>query len=280
MLEELKEDSNNWEKEVEETLKKLQEKETLLFLNQPHDNSNAVLSIKAGAGGKDAQDWAEMLLRMYLRYLEKEYDTEILDKTAGKEAGIKQVTVKVEGKYAYGYLRSEHGTHRLVRLSPFNTAHSRETSFAMVEVIPLTEDTGIEIKDKDLKIDTFRSSGPGGQSVNTTSSAVRITHTPTGITVSCQNERSQGQNKETAMKILKSRLLQKKEEEKEKKVSQLKGEQKDASWGNQIRSYVLHPYTMVKDHRTNYSVSNAEKVLDGEIGGFVKKYLRYIIRDR
>jgi len=245
-----------------------------LFFNEPYDENDTIVSIKSGAGGIDAQDWAEILLNMYLKYFEKKgFKTQIIDKTPGKEAGIKNVTLKVIGNKVYGYLKSEHGTHRLVRLSPFNTAASRETSFAMVEISPYFEDTNFSLDEKDLKIDTFRSSGPGGQSVNTTSSAVRVTHSPTNISVSCQNERSQLQNKSEALKILKSKLIKLEKDKKKEKVSKIKGEKKDASWGNQIRSYVMHPYTMVKDHRTKYETSDINKVLEGNIDQFVKKYL-------
>jgi len=239
------------------------------------------LTIKSGAGGTDAQDWAEMLLKMYLRYFEqKGFSAVIVDKSPGKEAGIKNVELQVKGNFAYGILRGEHGIHRLVRQSPFNVAKSRETSFAGVEIVPLIPDIKLEISEKDLKIDTFRAGGPGGQHVNTTSSAVRITHLPTGLTVSCQNERSQLQNKQLAMEILKAKVFKKQEEEREKNISQIRGEKKEAAFGHQIRSYVLHPYTMVKDHRTGFSTSDVNKVLAGELDDFVKSYLEFNIAQK
>ena len=270
-----------WEKEVEETLNKLKDKEILLMFSGKYDRSDAVISIKSGAGGTDAQDWAEMLLKMYLRYFEqKGFDAKVIEKAEGKEAGIKSVEIQVKGNYAYGHLRGEHGIHRLVRLSPFNVAKTRETSFASVEIVPLIPENILEIDEKDLKIDTFRAGGPGGQHVNTTSSAVRITHLPTNITVVCQNERSQLQNKQLAMQILKAKVFQRQEEERQSKISNLRGERKDAAFGNQIRSYVLHPYTMVKDHRTGLSISDVNKVLDGELDNFIKNYLEWNIAQR
>lgn len=265
-----------WEKSVKSALNKLKEKETLLNFSGEYDHSDVVLSIRCGAGGTDAQDWAEMLLRMYLKYFEqKGFDAKIIDESRGKETGIKSVELQVKGNFTYGYLKGEHGVHRLVRLSPFNVAKTRETSFASVEVVPLIPENKIEIDEKDLKIDTFRAGGPGGQHVNTTSSAVRITHLPTGVVVVCQNERSQMQNKQLAMQILKAKVYKKQEEERQKNISDLRGERKEAAFGNQIRSYVLHPYTMVKDHRTGYNVSQADKVLDGNLDEFIKSYLEW-----
>jgi len=272
----LEKSQQSWQKEVGETLKKLKEKEIFLMFSSLYDRSDVVLSIKSGAGGTDAQDWAEMLLRMYLRYFEqKGFKATIIDKSLGKEAGIKSVELQVKGDFAYGYLRGEHGIHRLVRLSPFNVAKSRETSFVSVEIVPLIPENILEISEKDLKIDTFRAGGPGGQHVNTTSSAVRITHLPTGITVNCQNERSQLQNKQLAIQILKAKVFQRLEEERQKKISNLRGERKEAAFGHQIRSYVLHPYTMIKDHRTGFSVSDVNKVLDGGLEDFIKNYLEW-----
>jgi peptide chain release factor 2 len=241
------------------------------------DRGGALLAIHAGAGGTDSQDWAEMLQRMYLRWIElKDFESETLDLTEGEEAGIKSTTIAVDGPYAYGYLKSEKGVHRLVRLSPFDSAHRRHTSFALVEVLPQVEDDEeIEINPDDLSIDVFRSSGAGGQNVQKNATAIRMTHIPTGIVVTCQNERSQLQNRENALRVLKSRLLELKQQEQVERLSELRGEYKKAEWGNQIRSYVLHPYQMVKDHRTNYEEGNTQAVLNGEIEGFVEAYLRY-----
>lgn len=246
-----------------------------LFRGQ-YDKNNAYLTISAGTGGTDAQDWSEMLLRMYLRFAQKmAWKAEILTKVAGGEAGIKNASIHVAGDLAYGYLKGEAGVHRLVRKSPFNAKNLRQTSFALVEVTPEIENIkDINIKDSDLKIETFRASGPGGQGVNTTDSAVRITHLPTKISVSCQNERSQLQNKETALKILKSKLVQLHEQKRDQELETARGEIKTAKWGNQIRSYVFDPYTLVKDHRTDYEEREVGKVLDGDIERFINQYLK------
>jgi peptide chain release factor 2 len=247
-----------------------------LLLSEPHDASPAIVSVHAGAGGTESQDWAEMLLRMYLRWAERNrYKTEILDQTEGEEAGLKSVTFSITGRWAYGRLKSERGVHRLVRISPFDSQKRRHTSFALVEVMPeVPEDTEVEIRDDDLRVDTYRSSGAGGQHVNKTDSAVRITHLPTGIVVTCQNERSQIQNRERAMAMLRARLVERKMEEREAAMAQLRGVHVEAGWGNQIRSYVLQPYTMVKDLRTGVETSNPTAVLDGEIDEFIDGYLR------
>jgi peptide chain release factor 2 len=246
-----------------------------LKFNGPYDDHNAIVSIHAGAGGTDAQDWTQMLLRMYLRYFEKNgWKVTTVDESAGEEAGLKSVTLEVEGGFAYGKLKGEHGVHRLVRLSPFNADNLRQTSFAKVEVVPMVgKPEDLQIDDKDLKIDVYRSGGHGGQSVNTTDSAVRVTHLPTGLTVAIQNERSQLQNKETALTILRSRLAQLQLEQHAEKLEQLKGPNQSAEWGNQIRSYVLHPYKQVKDLRTKYETSDPDKVLDGELDPLIDAYL-------
>ena len=257
--------------------KELEKRSFTTMLNGRYDSEDALLAIHAGAGGTDSQDWAGILQRMYLRWAEAHgCETKILDLTVGEEAGIKSVTISIDGKYAYGYLRSEKGVHRLVRLSPFDAAHRRHTSFALVEVLPqiTKDDPEIVIDPNDLKIDVFKSSGAGGQSVQKNSTAVRITHKPTGIVVSCQNERSQLQNKENAMRVLRARLLEIKQAEKDKEVASLRGEYTKAEWGSQIRSYVLHPYQMVKDHRTDYEQGNAQAVLDGELDSFMDAYLK------
>jgi peptide chain release factor 2 len=249
------------------------------LLSGPYDKGNAILSINAGAGGTDAQDWAATLQRMYLRWAERsKFQTEIIHLTEGEEAGIKSVTITVAGKYAYGYLRAEKGVHRLVRLSPFDAAHRRHTSFAQVEVLPevTAEDPEIIINSDDIEIDVFKSAGAGGQNVQKNATAIRITHKPTGIVVTCQNERSQLQNKENALKVLRGRLYQMKLEEQEKQISALKGEFQKIEWGSQIRSYVLHPYQMVKDHRTDYEEGNTQAVLDGDIDGFIQSYLKSV----
>lgn len=251
------------------------------MLSGPYDRGDALLAIHAGAGGTDSQDWAEMLQRMYLRWAERKgYETSILDTTFGEEAGIKSTTIAVSGRYAYGYLRSEKGVHRLVRLSPFDSNHRRHTSFAMVEILPqVKEDAQVHINMDDLRIDVFRSSGAGGQNVQKNATAIRITHLPTGIVVSCQNERSQLQNKQNAMTVLRARLLELKQLEQEEKMAELRGEYQKAEWGSQIRSYVLHPYQMVKDHRDqiDYETGNTQSVLDGDLDGFIEAYLRSMV---
>jgi peptide chain release factor 2 len=258
---------------IESNLEKL---EFEVMLSGPHDRSDAILAIHAGAGGTDSQDWSEMLMRMYLRWAEAHgFAAEVVDSLEGDEAGFKRVMLSVEGRYAYGYLRSERGVHRLVRLSPFDSNHRRHTSFALVEVWPdIQEDIEIEIKPDDIEIDVFSSSGPGGQHMQKNATAVRLVHNPTGIVVSCQSERSQTQNREVAMKVLRARLYQLEVQKQQKERNELKGEHVDAGWGNQIRSYVLHPYKMVKDMRTGYEVGNAEAVLNGELDGFIEAYLR------
>lgn len=267
-------------KDVIEQTKKLQkeiEKLSLATLfSQPYDSNNAIITIHPGAGGTESQDWAEMLYRMYTRWGAKnEYEVKELDYLEGEEAGLKSVTFEVIGENAYGYLKGEKGVHRLVRISPFDSGGRRHTSFASVEILPeITDDIEITINPDDLRIDTYRASGAGGQHINKTSSAVRITHLPTNIVVSCQSERSQIQNRETAMKMLKSKLFDLKEKEHKEKIEDLKGEQKDIAWGSQIRSYVFCPYTMVKDHRTNYEVGNVQGVMDGDLDGFMEAYLK------
>ncbi len=255
--------------------KKLGQMEFARMLSGEHDANSAIVSINAGAGGTEAQDWAEILLRMYLRWCERKgLKAEITEYQPGDEAGTKGVTFTVAGAYAYGYLKAEKGIHRLVRISPFDSNARRHTSFCSVFVFPeLTDDVDIEILDKDLKVDTFRASGAGGQHVNKTDSAIRITHLPTGIVVSCQSQRSQHKNRSTAMKQLKARLYELELEKKESEAEALGGEKKDIGWGSQIRSYVLHPYRMVKDHRTNHEVGNADAVLDGDLDGFIEAYL-------
>jgi peptide chain release factor 2 len=263
--------------ELYQALKAKYEKlEFLVMFNGKYDVSNAIIALHAGTGGVDAQDWAEMLERMFLRFAEKRgWKTELVDRTMGQEAGIKSATYLLRGRYAYGYLKSESGVHRLVRISPFDAEGMRHTSFALVEVIPeMPEAEAIEINENDLEIDVYKSSGPGGQSVNTTDSAVRIRHKPSGLVVACQNERSQHQNKETAMKILKAKLFKIEEEERQAEERKLRGEAQKAEWGKQIRSYVLQPYKMVKDHRTNYETQDVDAVLDGDLEKFMEAYLR------
>lgn len=259
--------------ELENEFKKM---EFFVLFNGKYDRNNAIVSIHAGTGGVDAQDWAEMLLRMILRFCErKNFKTAVVDEQKGNEAGIKSVTLEIFGRYAYGWLKSEAGVHRLVRISPFDAEKMRHTSFALIEVIPeLPEAENVELNPDEIRIDTFMAGGHGGQSVNTTYSAVRAVHLPTKITVCCQNERSQLQNKETALKILKSKIYKLKMEEHNREVQKTKGEYREAQWGNQIRSYVLQPYKMVKDHRTKFESKEPEKVLDGEIDGFAEEYLK------
>jgi peptide chain release factor 2 len=256
--------------------KDVEQREFYAMLSGKHDHGNALLAIHAGAGGTDSQDWAEMLERMYLRWCETHgYQTEVLDFTEGEEAGIKSITIAVNGRFAFGYLRSEKGVHRLVRLSPFDSAHRRHTSFALVEILPqVEEDDEIIISPDDLRIDVYRSSSAGGQNVQKNATAIRITHLPTGLVVTCQNERSQTQNRENAMRVLRARLLEIKQQEQEDQLAELRGEFKKMEWGSQIRSYVLHPYQMVKDHRTDYETGNTQAVLNGELDGFIEAYLR------
>jgi peptide chain release factor 2 len=282
ILSETNDDDAQEKKEIEEKIitfqKEINALEFKTLLNGKYDRSDAILTIMSGAGGVDAQDWSEMIMRMYLKWGEKnKYKTQIIDRTRGQEAGIKSATLEISGVYAYGKLKSEAGVHRLVRLSPYNSDNLRQTSFALVEVMPVIEELSeVPINPQDLRIDVYRSSGAGGQSVNTTDSAVRITHSPSGIQVTCQNERSQMQNKEQAMKILRAKLhkiyLEKQEEEKKK----LRGESLSAEWGSQIRSYVLHPYKMVKDHRTKFETPQAEAVLEGNLNDFIESYLKHI----
>jgi len=265
--------------EIEAVISRLDEIELEMAFNSEYDARNAILAIHAGAGGTESQDWAEMLVRMYLRWAERRgYKAEILDVSPGEETGIKSSTIGIGGDYAHGYLKSEHGVHRLVRLSPFDADHARHTSFVLIEVMPEAEaDFDAKVTPDDLKVDVFRSSGPGGQHMQKTSSAVRLTHLPTGLVVTCQSERSQHQNKDIALKILQARLLKLELARRAEERAKLKGKRIEAGWGNQIRSYVLHPYKMVKDHRTDYQTSNADAVLDGELDGFITAYLRSII---
>lgn len=255
----------------------LEHQQLVLLLNEEYDRNNAILTVHAGSGGLDSQDWAEMLLRMYLRWGEREnFKMKVIDVQSDDEAGIKSATVEVSGDFAHGYLKSEKGVHRLVRISPFDAAKRRHTSFSSVSVTPeLPDDLDLDIRPEDLRIDTFRSGGAGGQHVNRTDSAVRITHIPTGIITSCQNERSQHMNKDVAMRVLRSKLYERATQEREKELASLVGDKKESSWGSQIRSYVLHPYTMVKDHRTGEEKGNVQAVLDGDINNFIMAWLRW-----
>lgn len=268
MLEEL-------ERELKQLEAAVKDFELEVLLQGDYDGHGAILTLHPGAGGTESQDWAQMLLRMYLRWAERKgYITEILDYLEGEEAGIKSATVAIKGSNAYGFLKPERGVHRLVRISPFDASGRRHTSFASVDVMPeIAENGEVEIRAEDLKIDTYRASGAGGQHVNKVESAVRITHLPTGIVVACQNERSQHSNRETAMKILRARLVKRMEEEREKELAALRGEQRDIAWGNQIRSYVFQPYTLVKDHRTNVEIGNVQAVMDGDLDPFIYAYL-------
>ena len=258
--------------------KDLEKFEIETLLSGKYDSNNAIVTIHPGAGGTESQDWAEMLYRMYARWaMKNEYQVKELDYLEGEEAGLKSVTFEIIGEYAYGYMKCEKGVHRLVRISPFDSGGRRHTSFASVEVLPeITDDIEIEINPEDLRVDTYRASGAGGQHINKTSSAVRITHIPTNIVVACQSERSQIQNRETAMKMLKSKLLDLKEKEQKDKIEDLKGDQKDIAWGSQIRSYIFCPYTLVKDHRTNFEIGNVQTVMDGNLDGFIESYLKFI----
>lgn len=266
------------ENQLTELEKQFESYEFALLLNGPYDKNNAIVAIHAGSGGTEAQDWAEMLVRMVFRFSEKQgWAVRVVDESKGAEVGYKSIVFEIKGRFAYGYLKSEHGVHRLVRISPFDAEKMRHTTFALIEVLPeIDDEIELEIKPDDLRIDTFMSGGKGGQSVNTTYSAVRIVHIPTGITVQCQNERSQLQNRETAMKILKSRLFKLEEEKRAKERNELRGEYKSAEWGNQIRSYVLHPYHLVKDHRTEYESADPEGVLEGKLLPLCEAYLRWI----
>ncbi len=276
---ELQRDGENVDADIETLVSQLETEinqiEMTMKLAGEHDDRDAIVAIHPGAGGTESQDWAEMLLRMYLRFCERKgWSTEMIDYQAGEEAGIKSATMIVRGEYAYGYLKSEHGVHRLVRISPFDAAKRRHTSFASVYVYPdIEEDIEIEINDKDLRVDTYRSSGAGGQHVNVTDSAVRITHLPTGIVVTCQNERSQHKNRDTAMKLLRARLYQLELEKRQAEQAKIEGEKKDIAFGSQIRSYVLQPYQLVKDLRTGYEVGDVQRILDGDLDGFVEAYL-------
>lgn len=286
MLEFLKEEKDSdIEKEIEKSINNINEKldnlEITTLFSEKYDSCNAIITIHPGAGGTEAQDWAEMLYRMYSRWAESNgFKLEELDYLDGDEAGLKSVSFLVSGEYSYGNLKSEHGVHRLVRISPFDAGGRRHTSFASVEVLPeIEEDDDVFINPEDIKMDVFRASGAGGQHINKTSSAVRLTHIPTGIVVSCQTQRSQFQNKDTAMKMLKSKLINIKEQQNKERIEDLKGTQMDIAWGSQIRSYVFCPYTLVKDHRTNYEVGDVQKVMNGELNGFIKAYLKSLSKN-
>lgn len=277
-LSELDDDSirADLETEIADLEKETDQRELKAMLAGDYDSGDALLSINAGAGGTDSQDWSAMLLRMYLRWAEDSgYKVDVLDQTAGEEAGIKSVTLAISGEYAYGYLKSEKGVHRLVRISPFDSNARRHTSFTQVEILPQVEsDEEIELNMNDVKIESFRAGGAGGQNVQKNDTAIRVTHIPTGLVASCQNERSQTQNRENALRVLKARLLELKREQEEAEIAKLKGQLMKNEWGSQIRSYVLHPYQMVKDHRTEHEVGNAAGVLDGDLDGFIQAYLR------
>jgi len=276
----LEEDRKDIWEEIEQKVKVLEKdiekKELIVLLNSKYDTNNAIVTIRSGAGGTESQDWVEMLLRMYLRWAEKNgYISKIVEISPGDEAGIKNITFTVSGNYAFGYIKAEKGIHRLVRISPFDANRRRHTSFASVEVIPeIDQEVEIEIKEPDLRIDTYRATGAGGQHVNTTDSAVRITHLPTNIVVQCQNERSQYSNKMTAMQILRARLFDHYQEEKAEDLKEIRGKKRDIAWGSQIRSYVFHPYQMVKDHRTEVESGNLQAIMDGEINCFIEAYLK------
>jgi len=263
-------------REIKSLTQEVEDLKIRLLFSEPEDSHNAIVTIHSGAGGVESQDWVEMLFRLYLRFCERKgFEVRVTDILEGEEAGLKYVTFLVQGEYAYGYLKSEKGVHRLIRLSPFDANHRRHTTFALVEVTPeMGDDIKVEIDPQDLKIETFRAGGHGGQHVNVTDSAVRIIHVPTGIVVQCQNERSQHQNKALAMRILKSRLYEYYQEEQKKKIQEIKGERKDIAWGSQIRTYVFHPYSLVKDHRTGHETGNIARVMDGEIDDFIEAFLQ------